>query len=671
MFQRDSIKFKLIFVVSSITLLLICLLFVFQIYNAFRLESEIENSSIRLLEEYGEKENAVLLKQKEDEINYNIEMVSLALSRELYDLNFDSIRDKIEKFSRHRLICSLAVVDTLSNHVVMHGNGVNLQGCVKKAQDILYLGNRVGRLEVEYTLAPFNTFIEESRQHLLDTRAKLRKDVSSLTRQSILIQSLIYLFAAGLLVRLISDQINKSIIRPIYALMADMRVMNTQEPNGFKVISRSHGNDELGKLSRYFYDNIAVLIAQLNQRANYDSLTMLRSRQLFIFDVNHTKSFNIAILDIDRFKEINNCLGMLAGDDFLRSTAACLKHFYSGHTYNLYRLNGDEFAIFDGRASELSIFEGHIKDFVESFGREDHQVNNESITASISAGIASSLHPNPIVSATIALKYAKIKRIKIASYREDLPILGEYQQNLKIAGIIRAATAHDLVTPYFQPIMDIRRGEIYKYEALMRISDTDGRLYTPGEFLDVAKRTGNYRDLSNRLIRKAVSSFETNRHILSINLSIEDIEDHGIVDMLEALQMEYGTMHRLIFEITEQEGFSSPAKLKTFIAKAKQLGARIAIDDFGSGYSNFESLIHLDIDYLKIDGSLIKNITTDRNSQVVVETIIDFARKLNIKTVAEYVSSEAIYLKVAAMGVDFAQGYHIGKPAPLILQAPR
>ncbi|MBK1717064.1 hypothetical protein CKO27_05240 [Thiocystis violacea] len=103
-----------------------------------------------------------------------------------------------------------------------------------------------------------------------------------------------------------------------------------------------------------------------------------------------------------------------------------------------------------------------------------------------------------------------------------------------------------------------------------------------------------------------------------------------------------------------------------FIAEVKRYGARIAMDDFGSGYSNFESLIQLDVDFLKIDGSLIKNIIVDRNSEIVLETLISFAGKLGITTIAEFVSSEELYNKIKSMGVDFAQGYFIGRPEPLI-----
>nr|WP_246221610.1 bifunctional diguanylate cyclase/phosphodiesterase [Marichromatium bheemlicum] len=649
-----------------ITLLLMCLLFFMQLYNSFRLEAEIERSSINTLQDYIEQEHTALLDKFEDDIEHYLQMMALTVSHELYNLNLRSLQDKADKFIQHQAICSIAVVDHLTHEAVASSQRTGQSDCMPRTLEIVYNDEPIGRLEVEYTLTPIQQFIGEKRHQLHEARAHLHEDIATATRHSIIIQTIIYLVVALVLVRLTAHQINRNIIAPIYALMHDMQRMHSQDPVALQLRNRPHGNDELGKLSRYFYDNIAELISQLNQRANYDSLTRLLSRQRLIYDIEHASSFNLAILDIDRFKEVNNFLGMNAGDDFLRSTATLLRQFFAHQPYAIYRLNGDEFAIFDAQGDDLQTFEMHVQAFVERFGNKEQTVKGETITASISAGIASSRHPSPIVAATTALKYAKLKRTKIATFQEDLPILKEYQQNLKTTRIIRKAITQDWIMPYFQPIQDVRTGRIGKYEALMRISDADGTIYAPAEFLAAAKRSGNYKELSASMIRKSVACFSATELILGLNLSIEDIEESDILTTLESLQQQYGIMNRLIFEITEQEGFSSPERIKAFIDQVKRLGARVAIDDFGSGYSNFETLIHLDIDFLKIDGSLIKNILTDPHAEVIVETIVDFARRLGIKTIAEFVSDEAIYQRITAMGVDFAQGYHIGKPAPLI-----
>ena len=120
----------------------------------------------------------------------------------------------------------------------------------------------------------------------------------------------------------------------------------------------------------------------------------------------------------------------------------------------------------------------------------------------------------------------------------------------------------------------------------------------------------------------------------------------------------------IVFEILESEGINNFSEIISFIKAVKEMGCKIAIDDFGSGYSNFERISQLEVDYVKIDGSLIKNIDTNQNNEILVQTIVDFSKKIGIKTIAEFVHSESVYKKVKELGIDYAQGYYIGEPSP-------
>ena len=124
----------------------------------------------------------------------------------------------------------------------------------------------------------------------------------------------------------------------------------------------------------------------------------------------------------------------------------------------------------------------------------------------------------------------------------------------------------------------------------------------------------------------------------------------------------YKIGHRLVLELVESEGIENFDDVHSFIQEFKGYGCRIAIDDFGTGYSNFEYLMKLDVDYIKIDGSLIKNIDTDESAQLVVELIIDFAKRMNIKTIAEFIHNDSVYQKIKSLGIDYSQGYHLGEP---------
>jgi len=164
------------------------------------------------------------------------------------------------------------------------------------------------------------------------------------------------------------------------------------------------------------------------------------------------------------------------------------------------------------------------------------------------------------------------------------------------------------------------------------------------------------------MIQKSCHYFEHLDCDFSVNLSVEDILNSDVARYIKKTIEEYNVTHKIIFEILESEGIENYEEISDFIKEMKALGCRIAIDDFGSGYSNFEHLLKLNIDYIKIDGSLIKNLETDTNAQVIVETIVNFAKKLNILTVAEFVHNEAVSIKVKELQVDRTQGFFLAEP---------
>ena len=164
------------------------------------------------------------------------------------------------------------------------------------------------------------------------------------------------------------------------------------------------------------------------------------------------------------------------------------------------------------------------------------------------------------------------------------------------------------------------------------------------------------------MIEKSFKEFENLPFEFSINISYEDIEDKNFLNFIKYKLQKYDVAKRVVWEILEDEGVKSYDVLFDFIKEVKALGCKVAIDDFGSGYSNFEHLLRMDVDYLKIDASLIKYVATDENSYKVVKTIVEFANSLNLKTIAEYVENEEILKITKKLGVDFSQGYHFSAP---------
>ena len=173
--------------------------------------------------------------------------------------------------------------------------------------------------------------------------------------------------------------------------------------------------------------------------------------------------------------------------------------------------------------------------------------------------------------------------------------------------------------------------------------------------------------LTKVVIKKSFEYFKDKDYEFSINLTLEDITNKNISSYIIEMLKEYNIASKVVFEIVESEGIQDFTYVNNFIDRVKELGCKIAIDDFGSGYSNFEYLIKLNADYIKIDGSLIKDILVNKNNQEIVITIVDFAKRQGFKTIAEFVSSKEIFEKVKELGIDYAQGYYISEPKPDIL----
>jgi EAL domain-containing protein (putative c-di-GMP-specific phosphodiesterase class I) len=196
----------------------------------------------------------------------------------------------------------------------------------------------------------------------------------------------------------------------------------------------------------------------------------------------------------------------------------------------------------------------------------------------------------------------------------------------------------------------------------VRLIEESGSPVAPFAFLSVAKKSKLYPHLTRAMIERSFRAFELTPFEFAINISVEDIEDKDTREFIYEKLKNFSKPRRVIFEITESEGIENFSEVLDFIKNVKAIGAKIAIDDFGSGYSNFAYLMKLEVDYIKIDASIIKNIVEDKNSYIITKTIVDFCRQIGIKTVAEYVSNKEIFETVKELGVDYAQGYFIGEP---------
>ncbi len=240
------------------------------------------------------------------------------------------------------------------------------------------------------------------------------------------------------------------------------------------------------------------------------------------------------------------------------------------------------------------------------------------------------------------------------------------EQNINILNLVKCALGNDKVISLFQPIINNKTKEIEKYESLVRIIDENNQIVSPFFFLEVARKGMYYSSLTSKILKNSFEALNLTTKDITINLSAYDIEkEHTRNEIYNYLDRFHNDAHRLVFELLESEEVVDFNIIKDFIKYVKSYGVKIAIDDFGSGYSNMKRLIKYDPDIIKIDGSLVKDLEFDKKSLSIIKGFLSFAKEQNIQTVAEFVENENIYLILRDLGVDYSQGYYFGKPERL------
>lgn len=240
----------------------------------------------------------------------------------------------------------------------------------------------------------------------------------------------------------------------------------------------------------------------------------------------------------------------------------------------------------------------------------------------------------------------------------------ELNREMKMIHILNDVIANKKVIPYFQGIYDNRSECINEYEALMRIEDEDGNIYAPGSFMNIAKKYHMYGSISRLMLEKVFELFSGRKETVGINLSASDINYDEMQEFIFSELEKMGNANNIVFELLEDESFRDMEKLQPFIDKVRSYGVKVAIDDFGSGYSNFMQILLIEPDYIKIDMSIVQHIDSSTLSQKVLENISFLGRQLNAKLVAEGVETRDIQGRLENMNVHFSQGFLFARPVP-------
>ncbi len=415
--------------------------------------------------------------------------------------------------------------------------------------------------------------------------------------------------------------------------------------------------------ARYDVTELIEKRQQLQRLLTTDTLTGLPNRYQLLLDIDRLEQASLLMVDIHNFGEINDFYGIDTGDLVIRELARLVAKLCRDSHMTLYRLHGDQLAIlYQGpwRADQLERFSHEL---LEEVARKPFHVNDNEILVQVTCGI-SYKQENPLIEADLALKQAKRHGRLVQVIVESGDIRKVLEKNHQWLRRLRDALDEDRIVPFYQPIIHAATGRITKYECLVRLIERDGTVVPPMEFLPIARKARIYPRITRAVIDHAVQVFADRPCDFSINLVCEDIMDLGLVEYMHEKLLQTPLAGRVIFEILETEGMENFNRIQEFIRDVKQYGCRIAIDDFGAGYSNFERLLSLQADYLKIDGSIIRMVTTDEVSATIARTIVTVAGKIGICTVAEYVHDEQTARLAREIGIDYLQGYHLGEPRP-------
>jgi len=404
-----------------------------------------------------------------------------------------------------------------------------------------------------------------------------------------------------------------------------------------------------------------------------DLLTGLNNRNQLLVDLKVAIKPILFYLNIDDFSGFNDFYGTEIGDAVLINLADTLTQLKEFEAFKLYKLQSDKFILlFQEDLLSNKNFESFFSELFEDIEKNIstiHLKNQNRISITVTGGVATYYthdnYQNLILYADIARKKAQEEQKKFLLFNHSMRKSEDYAQNIEWIKKIKEAINDNRITTYYQAIVDNKTGETKKYETLVRMLDYEGNPVSTFTFLEISQKAKLYPKVTKIVIEKALKTFENLNDIeFSINLTIEDILSEETTHFIYSKLKNYTNAHNIIFEITESEEVNDYKVINDFIDEVNKYGVKIAIDDFGSGYANFEHILNINADFIKIDGTLIKNINTDKNAEIITEAIISFSKKLGRKTITEYVHNEEVFKIVKALGADYSQGFYFGEPSP-------
>jgi len=409
---------------------------------------------------------------------------------------------------------------------------------------------------------------------------------------------------------------------------------------------------------------------QLRHQADHDSLTGLYNRRRFEQEVSgqleyaqrYSRPGALLLMDLDTFKFVNDSYGHPIGDKVLSDAGASLSARVRG-TDVVARIGGDEFAVLLREATELEAI-AVAKTLIAAIRAQSKPTIGASVGIAPFDGAGEKTPDELLVAADIALYEAK----EMGGGSAVL-YTGQSSQALTWVERIRGALDEDRLVIYSQPIVDLQTGEVAREELLVRMVDSHGDRIPPASFLPAAERFGLIHEIDLMVLTKAIELVKGGSSV-AVNVSVRTLTDPRYLIALEQGVAGGSDPGRFNFEITETAAVANMNDAQDFARRIRELGCSLSLDDFGTGFSSFTYLKHIPAQYLKIDIEFIRELEKSPADQQLVRAIVAIAHGLGQKTVAEGVEDEETLATVRKLGVDYAQGFHLGRPEPTAPDAP-
>jgi diguanylate cyclase (GGDEF)-like protein/PAS domain S-box-containing protein len=386
----------------------------------------------------------------------------------------------------------------------------------------------------------------------------------------------------------------------------------------------------------------------------------------------------LLFLDIDHFKYVNDNFGHRTGDHLIVGVGSVLRDLMRGLNGELFRLGGDEFAIHLPSALRKEALDAG-EQALDAVRRYRFQAADNKVISSLAASAGIALYPfhgNDVLAllsnVDIAMYQAKdLGRNRQVLFDQVSAGLRSTHRRIHWAKKLRDALDEDRLVLFQQPVVRLKDRKTVHHEVLLRIRNEDGEHILPGNFIELAESLGLIQDIDMRVVEKLLAYLRAQERSdgkmrYFVNLSRVSISDQHWVQRMTALLHGSGVNpSQLVFEITETAAMSEIDVTITFIKRLKEMGCRFALDDFGAGFSSFYYLKRFDVDYLKIDGSFIRDLATDEGSRIFVRALNDVARGLDKQVIAEWVETPEALNLLLGMGTQFGQGHLFQRPVPL------